>query len=200
MTPDEDTQVALSRRHDLAAIETKLPAPKYWRRLNVVIIIAVCAGLTLLGPKVWWFFVILAVIMFVGEFALAKPTLLIDDHGLRLTSLGLDWLDVPVANMTAATVNPDVQPMADFGGMGWRIRLDGKAKGLLTADGPALEIERVKGAKLVISLDGDLASDAAKFLNDRIAQAESAPGELTGATSTQPVDVKITDSDDLIEN
>ena len=85
----------------------------------------------------------------------------IDQSGLRVTSLGLTWLKVALDHIDHASVGT-VSPMREFGGWGSRVAIDGR-RGYVTRAGEALVIRRIGQSDVVVTIDGG--DEAAAVLN-----------------------------------
>ncbi|HEX4399984.1 MAG TPA: hypothetical protein VHZ98_01510 [Galbitalea sp.] len=120
----------------------------------VLILVGVSLLLTV-GPHVWPIFlsptVLLVVLADTAQFvASAGP------RGFTVRSvLGWPRLSVPAANLAKAGVIA-VDPMADFGGWGFRWVIGPTRKGrwgVITHRGPALEVVRRDGRSIVVTVD-----------------------------------------------
>ncbi len=99
--------------------------------------------------------------------AFTSATVTVDRGGVNVTSLGrLRLAAVPIARIHQAdTVT--VRPLADFGGWGWRIGLDGR-QGFVTRGGEALRIERQGEPDLILTVaDAGIAAATVNTLKDR---------------------------------
>ncbi|GAA1396317.1 DUF1648 domain-containing protein [Luteococcus peritonei] len=94
----------------------------------------------------------------------------IDARGVRAMGLGLvPWVRLPLEQIEEATIGT-ASPMGDFGGWGYRGRLDGSgAWGLVTAEGEALVLERAGKGPLYVTVDR--AREAAGVVNTLISRS-----------------------------
>jgi hypothetical protein len=84
----------------------------------------------------------------------------INDHGIRVTSAGIPWLRVPLAEVREAS-GSTLTPFVDFGGFGMRY---GRSKrGFVTRKGEALLLEQADGTKTYVSINH--ADQAAAVVN-----------------------------------
>jgi hypothetical protein len=99
--------------------------------------------------------------------ATLSARIVIDDSGLRITSLGLAWSKVPLERVESASTRT-VSPFGEFGSWGWRIAIDG-TRGYVTRRGEALVVHRVGEPDVVVTIDE--AGVAAATLNTLVARA-----------------------------
>ncbi|MER8046825.1 DUF1648 domain-containing protein [Streptomyces sp. NPDC094032] len=83
-------------------------------------------------------------------------------------------LRVPLDDITGATTR-DIDPLADFGGWGYRVRAG--ASGVILRSGPGLVLRRRDGRELVVTVDD--AETAAGLLNALVERQGNAPGTTT---------------------
>ncbi|MEO9008966.1 MAG: DUF1648 domain-containing protein [Nakamurella sp.] len=75
-----------------------------------------------------------------------------DGRGLTVCSiLGWPRVVIPVEKIGSVTII-DVNPMADFGGWGWRFAGDGRS-GIIMRAGRAIEVTRTNGKRFVVTVD-----------------------------------------------
>lgn len=121
--------------------------------LAVLVLVAVSALLLILGEPSGWITAAVAVV--VG--ALAATTLVfrvsVGRSGLRVRSLiGWPRIEIPLDEIqTAGAVQ--VNPMAEFGGWGMRVGLDGRT-GVVLRTGEGLQVVRTDGRVFVVTVDG----------------------------------------------
>jgi len=129
-----------------------------------ILAIAPLVVLALFGqPWVLLIVVALLAVLAVGWSA----RIVIDEAGLRVSSLGLTWSRVPLERVASAEAGT-VSPLRDFGGWGWRMVRDGR-RGYVTRAGEALVVHRIGEPDVLITVDG--ASEAAAALNTLAARA-----------------------------
>lgn len=85
----------------------------------------------------------------------------IDRHGVRVSSMGLTWTRVPLERVASAEAGT-VSPLRDFGGWGWRMGRDGR-RAYVTRAGEALVVQRIGEPPVVVTIDD--ADEAAAVLN-----------------------------------
>jgi hypothetical protein len=142
---------------------TAAPAGLIWGALGLMAIITVVVAVAVLQtadgawPVSFIPLVLLAVVL--TNFAW---TVRVDARGVRLRSLlGIPTISVRLGNIRSANVT-DVQAMAEFGGVGIRFGMNGRL-GIILRSGEALEIQRVKGRTIVVTVDD--ATTAAALIN-----------------------------------
>jgi len=96
----------------------------------------------------------------------------VDGHGVLLRSiLGAPRFRIRLADIDHASV-PVVDPLTEFGG--WGIRFgSGRRLGIILNRGDALEVHRVTGSSLVLTVDD--AEEAASLINGLVARARMDP-------------------------
>ncbi|WP_309127876.1 DUF1648 domain-containing protein [Microbacterium sp.] len=85
----------------------------------------------------------------------------VNGEGLLVRSVG-GWpsIRIPLDRISAVEI-VEVAPMAEFGGWGWRVAVDGR-RGVVLRAGEALQVAQSGGPVLVVTVDG--ARDAAALL------------------------------------
>jgi len=115
--------------------------------------------------RLWWP-LILAVLFALIMLVMWEYSVRVDEGGITV-QFWLGWPRIRVsANEIERTSVIEVDPMADFGGWGWRIGAFGKGAGrtgVVTRRGEALLIEYTGGRGLIVTTDN--ANDAAALLN-----------------------------------
>ena len=113
-----------------------------------------------------WLLLMLPVVMFVAVLSSTDWRVRVDAGGLRVRSiLGFPRWTIPAADVAEAGTT-SVAPLAEFGG--WGLRWAGRGRiGIITRNGPALEVRRRDGSSLVITVDD--AESAAALLTARVA-------------------------------
>lgn len=92
--------------------------------------------------------------------------------GLQVASL-LGWPStrIPLQDIDEVTV-ADIDPMAEFGGFGWRLAMDGR-RGVVLRRGEALQVRRRNGKVFVVTVDGaDEAATVLESLRTRAGASE----------------------------
>jgi hypothetical protein len=147
------------RSTEIAVWTGRLELPAWFMALiataaAVLIVVGVCLLLTV-GPHVWPIFLSPSVLLLV----LADTAHFVASAGPRgfivQSALGWPRLSISAANLAKAGVIA-VDPMADFGGWGfrWVIGPTHKSRwGVLTRRGPGLEVFRRDGRSIVITVD-----------------------------------------------
>lgn len=96
---------------------------------------------------------------------LLHARVVIDEFGVRVTSAGIPWLRVRLAEIRDAD-HRDIVPLRDFGGLGMRYRSD--RRGWVIRTGDALELHQADGTSTFVSLDH--ADQAAAVVNTLVAR------------------------------
>lgn len=93
----------------------------------------------------------------------------IDSRGVRALGLGfVPWVRIGLDHIEEATLET-VSPLGDFGGWGYRSKLDASGSwGLVTSGGEALVIERAGKGPFYLTVDG--AREAASVVNTLVAR------------------------------
>ncbi|KQO97057.1 DUF1648 domain-containing protein [Leifsonia sp. Leaf264] len=120
-----------------------------------------------LDPEMWWSSALLVLLAAVIALLLvARVT--VDASGLAVRSLlGFRMLRVRLADVVSAAA-VEVDPLAEFGG--WGIRFDSRGRrGVVLAEGPAIQVERSSGGPIVVTVDDALTGAA--LLNGLVACA-----------------------------
>lgn len=100
-----------------------------------------------------WLLVALSVLMPVVICCMFAFRVRIDRRGLRVRSfLGWPNTRIPLDDIAKVEV-VDINPLAEFGGWGWRIGLDGR-RGVVLRTGEALQVTRGSGRVFVVTVDG----------------------------------------------
>jgi len=129
------------------------------------------------GPMAWVFLLVIVLVSVVAAVS-SVFHVRVSSAGLSVRSLaGWPRIRVPVDEIDAVGVVP-VAPMADFGGWGWRIGLDGRM-GVVLRAGDALEVRRRRGRTIVVTVEG--AAQAASVL---AAMVERGRREGSGGSRT----------------
>jgi hypothetical protein len=147
------------RPGEIAAWTGRLELPAWFMTLiaaaaATLIVIGVSLLLTV-GPRLWPIFlaptVLLVVLLATAQFVVTAGP-----RGLIIRSvIGWPRLHVPAANLAQAGV-VTVDPMADFGGWGFRWVIGPTRKGrfgVITRRGPGLEVFRRDGRSIVVTVD-----------------------------------------------
>lgn len=122
--------------------------------LTLAVLLLVCSTIWMLATgELVGFWITAAVTVFV--IALVAATLVfrvrISSAGLRVRSvIGWPRWDVPAADIAGVQV-VDVNPMAEFGGWGVRIGLDGRM-GVVLRTGEGIQVARRQGRPLVVTI------------------------------------------------
>ncbi|WP_300266407.1 DUF1648 domain-containing protein [Microbacterium sp.] len=112
------------------------------------------------GPS-GWVLVALSIVMIVLIGSTLVFRVRVNGTGLRVRSL-LGWPDTRIAAADIVNVEVvEINPMAEFGGWGWRIGVDGR-RGVVLRTGEALQVTDSRGKVFVVTVDG--ARDAASVL------------------------------------
>ena len=119
-----------------------------------------------------WFILALPVLLIIVSAAMAQFTVRVDATGLSVRSaLGWPHTVIPAGEVDHADVVA-VNPITEFGGLGWRAGRDGRV-GVVLRRGPGLEVARTGGRRFVVTV-ADAAVGAA-LLNTYAARDRSTP-------------------------
>ncbi|WP_424936494.1 MULTISPECIES: DUF1648 domain-containing protein [Bacteria] len=103
------------------------------------------------GPMAWVFLLVIVLVSVVAAVS-SVFHVRVSSGGLSVRSLaGWPRIRIPADEIDAVGVVP-VAPMADFGGWGWRIGLDGRM-GVVLRAGDALQVRRRAGRTIVVTVD-----------------------------------------------
>jgi hypothetical protein len=98
-------------------------------------------------------------------------TVRVDTRGVLIrAALGVPVFRIPLDQITSANA-ADVQALAQYGGWGIRIALNSRI-GIIVRSGEALEIHRLKGLAMVVTVED--ATTAAALINGLVAQRSAA--------------------------
>ena len=127
--------------------------------LGVLVVTAV--ALLLAGVGAWWPVAVTAVLIALAMAATLTFRVRVGPGGFVLRSvLGWPGVSLPLARIADARA-VHISPLAEFGGWGWRIGLDGRRGAVLRA-GEALQVTADDGRVYVATVEG--AGDAAAVL------------------------------------
>lgn len=132
-------------------------APAGWAMGIIVIIVAGAAVVSWVAGG--WTAIIPLAVGALTVFML-RARVVISDNGIRVTSAGIPWLRVPLAEVREACAST-LNPFVDFGGFGMRYG-SGK-RGFVTRKGEALLLEQADGTKTYVSINH--ADQAAAVVN-----------------------------------
>lgn len=127
--------------------------------------VAVLAAMTVFvaagGDDAWWILALVTLVLALAIGTMAVFRVRVNAQGLRARSL-LGWPNnrIPIDRI-AKVETVQINPMAEFGGWGWRIGVDGR-RGIVLRTGEALQITQTNGRVFVVTVDR--ASDAAAVL------------------------------------
>ncbi|PKI92174.1 hypothetical protein CW368_04915 [Actinomycetales bacterium SN12] len=118
-----------------------------------IVLIGVGAVMLLQAPESAWIPLLVLVLVGLALAATASFRVRAGADGLKVRSaLGFPRLNVPLDEITAVRAI-ECHPFAEFGGIGWRVGLDGRT-GIVLRTGPALEVGRRGKGAVVITVDG----------------------------------------------
>jgi hypothetical protein len=101
-------------------------------------------------PWTWWYVALIGLVLLASAVCFYWRVS-VDHRGLLVRSgVGFPTISVPLADISATRV-VDVNPLVDFGGWGWR--WGGGKTGIVIRAGEAIEITRISGKTLVITVD-----------------------------------------------
>lgn len=108
------------------------------------------------GPAVLGLVVVLPLLL------LTSWTVQLDHDGLQVRTGPVRWLDVPIAEIAQADVEPDLHGFWEFGGVGLRRDVQGRT-GVVGRRGPALRVTLGDASQVLVTLED--AETAAGLLN-----------------------------------
>ncbi|MGW9628198.1 DUF1648 domain-containing protein [Microbacterium sp. NPDC055521] len=118
-----------------------------------IVLIGVTAVMLLQAPGSAWLPTLVLVVVGLALAATASFRVRAGADGLQVRSaLGLPRLHVPLDEITSVRAI-ECHPFAEFGGIGWRVGLDGRT-GIVLRTGPAIEVGRRGKGAVVITVDG----------------------------------------------
>jgi hypothetical protein len=113
----------------------------------------------------WWVLVV-GVVCLAPLAALTRFRTRIDRDGLRVTSLGMMLVHVPMTEVAGARPIEHVNAFWEFGGWGLRVDVHGRT-GVVADSGPAVVVERADGSQVVVSVtDAERAAGTINALAD----------------------------------
>ncbi len=125
----------------------------------VLMVIPATAGL--------WGIAVVGLTVLVPVAVLSRFTTRIDGTGLTVRAAGLALLHVPVEQIIAVRPIDHVDALWEFGGWGLRVDVHGRT-GVVSRSGPAVEVERADGSKVVVTLpEAELAAGVLNAAADR---------------------------------
>lgn len=118
-----------------------------------ILLVGVTAVMLLQAPGSAWIPLLVLVVVGLALAATASFRVRAGADGLIVRSqLGFPRLHVHLNEITSVRAI-ECHPFAEFGGMGWRVGLDGRT-GIVLRTGPAIEIRRRGKGAVVVTLDG----------------------------------------------
>ena len=118
-----------------------------------VMLIGVTGVMLLQAPGKVWIPLLVLVVVGVALAATASFRVRAGADGLTVRSqLGMPRLHVPLEEITSVRAI-ECHPFAEFGGVGWRVRVDGRT-GIVLRSGPAIEVGRRGKGAVVVTVDG----------------------------------------------
>lgn len=158
--PDAALRLPLAAGEQAVRVRT-VDLPRLgWVTVGGAAVTVVLGGLTMLaGIEVGVVTLIVSALVTLSLVLLGRWTITVDHVGLSATSvLPRPRVIVPLDEVELAEVT-DVQPLADFGGWGYRIDLLGRV-GIVVRAGEAILVRRTGGRQVVVTVD-DAATGAA---------------------------------------
>lgn len=117
-----------------------------------VLLAALALVFALTGIELWWVLALLALLFTVVALTTCVFRVRVDEAGLRVASpLGIPRFRVPLSDVGAVSV-VSVNPMAEFGGWGIRVGIDGRI-GVVLHSGAAIQVARRSGKTFVVTVD-----------------------------------------------
>lgn len=132
---------------------TTMSRPAMIAIIGVTLLMAVLAVATgLLGGELWWVFCLLAIVFAVLTATSCVFRVSVTESGLRVRSIaGLPRFGVALTDVESVAV-VRVEPMAEFGGWGFRLGLDGRF-GIVLHAGEAIQVVRREGRPFLVTVD-----------------------------------------------
>lgn len=129
--------------------------------VSLAVLVATVVFLIAQGSDGWWITGAMAVVLTLLICTMLVFRVRVNADGLRVRSI-FGWPNTRIPLDRIAKVETvQLDPMAEFGGWGWRISTDGR-RGVVLRAGDALQITQTNGRVFVVTVDG--ASDAAAVL------------------------------------
>lgn len=117
------------------------------------LVLAVAVVTLLQAPEMSWVPLLVLVVVCLALAATASFRVRIGADGLTVRSqLGIPRLHVALDEITSVRAF-ECHPLAEFGGYGWRLGIDGRT-GIVLRSGPAIEVARRCSGAVVITIDG----------------------------------------------
>ncbi|QMU97588.1 DUF1648 domain-containing protein [Microbacterium esteraromaticum] len=121
--------------------------------LAAVMLIGVTGVMLLQAPDKVWIPLLVLVVVGLALAATASFRVRVGVDGLTVRSqLGAPRLHVPLDEISSVRAI-ECHPFAEFGGVGWRVALDGRT-GIVLRSGPAIEVSRRGKGAVVVTVDG----------------------------------------------
>ncbi|MEV7620155.1 DUF1648 domain-containing protein [Microbacterium sp. NPDC089321] len=118
-----------------------------------VMLVGVTGVMLLQAPDKVWIPLLVLVVVGIALAATASFRVRAGADGLTVRSqLGAPRLHVPLDEITSVRAI-ECHPFAEFGGVGWRVALDGRT-GVVLRSGPAIEVGRRGKGAVVVTVDG----------------------------------------------
>jgi len=135
-----------------------------------VVLVGAAAVMLLQVPERAWIPLLVLVVVCLALAATASFRVRAGAGGLSVRSqLGFPRLQVPLEEITSVRAI-ECHPFAEFGGVGWRVGLDGRT-GIVLRSGPAIEVSRrTKGAVVVTVVGAETAAATLQAHLDRRAE------------------------------
>lgn len=134
-------------------------------RMTLLVLLLILFAMTAFtlagGAAAAWILVAVSVLMLLLICSTLVFRVRVNSAGLRVRSM-LGWPDTRIEAADISKVEVvEINPMAEFGGWGWRIGVDGR-RGVVLRAGEALQVTDSRGKVFVVTVDG--ASEAASVL------------------------------------
>jgi len=132
---------------------TKVGRGVVWGMSTLALVIALAAVATAIWAAPWVAPILgLCALITIMFLLLMRLNVSIDDSGVSARTLGLRLIDLPLDEITGVGLT-QVDALGDYGGWGWRLSLDGRSQGVVTASGTTLVIEREDRRDMVLVLE-----------------------------------------------
>lgn len=120
--------------------------------VSVLVLCAATVWVSLTGDDSWWILALVTVLLVLLILTTLVFRVRVTNAGLRVRSVaGWPRWSIPASEITDVKV-VQVNPMADFGGWGLRIAVDG-LMGIVLRTGEALQVTRATGRVFIVTID-----------------------------------------------
>ncbi|GAA1939955.1 hypothetical protein GCM10009775_34880 [Microbacterium aoyamense] len=119
---------------------------------STVLVAGLAVAFALIGIDIWWVMALIALLFAVLAVTTCVFRVRVDSSGLRVVSpVGIPRFRVALDDISSVSV-VHVNPMAEFGGWGIRLGVDGRF-GIVLHSGQAIQVVRRSGKTFVVTVD-----------------------------------------------